>query len=60
MAFKDYEDENRCCGRARCAQGAAPALGLKPGQVLEIRAGDGRLELEIAPMAMVLKPVAKA
>lgn len=31
------------------------ALGLKPGQVLEIRAGDGRLEIEIAPTPMRLE-----
>ena len=31
------------------------ALGLKPGQTLEIRAGDGRLEIEIAPRRMQLK-----
>ena len=31
------------------------ALGLKPGQALEIRAGDGRLEIEIAPTRMRLK-----
>jgi AbrB family looped-hinge helix DNA binding protein len=31
------------------------ALGLKPGQVLEIRAGDGRLEIEIAPTPMRLR-----
>ena len=31
------------------------ALGLKPGQELEIRAGDGRLEIEIAPTTMRLK-----
>ena len=31
------------------------ALGLKPGQPLEIRAGDGRLEIEIAPTPMRLK-----
>ena len=31
------------------------ALGLKPGQALEIRAGDGRLEIEIASTAMRLK-----
>jgi AbrB family looped-hinge helix DNA binding protein len=30
-------------------------LGLKPGQPLEIRAGDGRLEIEIAPTPMHLK-----
>ena len=31
------------------------ALGLKPGQSLEIRAGDGRLEIEITPTTMHLK-----
>ena len=31
------------------------ALGLKPGQPLEIRAGDGRLEIEIAPTPLQLK-----
>jgi AbrB family looped-hinge helix DNA binding protein len=31
------------------------ALGLKPGQALEIRAGDGRLEIEIAATPMQLK-----
>jgi AbrB family looped-hinge helix DNA binding protein len=31
------------------------ALGLKPGQPLEIRAGDGRLEIEIASIPMQLK-----
>lgn len=31
------------------------ALGLQPGQELEIRAGDGRLEIEIAATPMNLK-----
>jgi AbrB family looped-hinge helix DNA binding protein len=31
------------------------ALGLEPGQPLEIRASDGRLEIEIAPTPMQLK-----
>ena len=31
------------------------ALDLKPGQALEIRAGDGRLEIEIAPTPMTLQ-----
>ena len=31
------------------------ALGLKAGQPLEIRAGDGRLEIEVAPTPMRLK-----
>ena len=31
------------------------AFGIKPGQVLEIRAGEGRLEIEIAPTPMRLE-----
>jgi len=31
------------------------ALGLRPGQPLEIRAGDGRLEIEITPTPLQLK-----
>jgi AbrB family looped-hinge helix DNA binding protein len=31
------------------------ALGLRPGQTLEIRAGDGRLEIEIASTPMQLR-----
>jgi len=31
------------------------ALGLKPGQPLEIRAGDGHLQIETAPTPMRLK-----
>ena len=31
------------------------ALGLKAGQILEVRAGDGKLEVEIAPTPMTLK-----
>ena len=31
------------------------ALGLKPGQPLELRVGDGRLEIEIASTPMQLK-----
>ena len=31
------------------------ALGLKAGQPLEIRGGDGRLEIEVAPTPMRLK-----
>ena len=30
------------------------ALGLKAGQLLDIRAGDGRLEIDIAPTPMQL------
>jgi AbrB family looped-hinge helix DNA binding protein len=30
-------------------------LGLRPGQVLEIRASDGRLEIEAVPTPMQLK-----
>ena len=35
------------------------ALGLKPGQALEIRAGDGKLEIEIASTPMQLKKKGK-
>ena len=35
------------------------ALGLKPGQPLEIRAGEGRLEIEVAPTPMRLKKKGK-
>ena len=31
------------------------ALGLQPGQVLEIRAGDGRIEIEVARTPMRLE-----
>lgn len=31
------------------------ALGLAPGQALDIRAGDGRLEIEIPPTPLRLK-----
>lgn len=31
------------------------ALGLKPGQLLEMRVGEGRLEIEITPTSMQLK-----
>ena len=31
------------------------ALGLKAGQLLEMRAGDGRLEIEIVPTSVTLK-----
>jgi AbrB family looped-hinge helix DNA binding protein len=42
-------------GRIVVPKALRQALGLKPGQALEIRAGDGRLEIEIAPTAMRLK-----
>ena len=35
-------------GRLVIPKALRQALGLKPGQELEIRAGDGRLEIEIA------------
>jgi bifunctional DNA-binding transcriptional regulator/antitoxin component of YhaV-PrlF toxin-antitoxin module len=31
------------------------ALGLRPGLALEIRASDGRLEIEVAPTSMQLR-----
>ena len=36
------------------------ALDLKPGQALEIRAGDGRLEIEIAATPMTLRKRGKS
>ena len=42
-------------GRLVVPKALRQALGLKPGQVLEVRAGDGRLEVEIAATPMVLK-----
>jgi AbrB family looped-hinge helix DNA binding protein len=42
-------------GRIIVPKALRQALGLKPGQPLEIRAGDGRLEIEIAPTSMRLK-----
>ncbi|HTO11196.1 MAG TPA: AbrB/MazE/SpoVT family DNA-binding domain-containing protein [Candidatus Binatia bacterium] len=42
-------------GRLVIPKSLRQALGLKPGQELEIRAGDGRLEIEIAPTPMRLR-----
>ncbi|MBI1733967.1 MAG: AbrB/MazE/SpoVT family DNA-binding domain-containing protein [Candidatus Rokubacteria bacterium] len=42
-------------GRLVIPKSLRQALGLKPGQPLEIRAGDGRLEIEIAATPMRLK-----
>jgi AbrB family looped-hinge helix DNA binding protein len=42
-------------GRIVVPKALRQALGLKPGQTLEIRAGDGRLEIEIAATPMQLK-----
>lgn len=42
-------------GRIIVPKSLRQALGLKPGQVLEIRAGDGRLEIEVAPTPMRLE-----
>lgn len=41
-------------GRIIVPKSLREALGLKPGQPLEIRAGDGRLEIEIAATPMKL------
>lgn len=42
-------------GRLVVPKALRQALGLVPGQVLEVRAGDGRLEFEVAPTAMRLR-----
>lgn len=42
-------------GRIVVPKALRQALGLKPGQPLEIRAGDGRLEIEIAATPVTLK-----
>lgn len=42
-------------GRIIVPKALRQAMGLKPGQALEIRAGNGRLEIEIAPTPMQLK-----
>jgi AbrB family looped-hinge helix DNA binding protein len=42
-------------GRLVVPKALREALGLKPGQVLEVRAGDGRLEVEIAATPLVLR-----
>jgi AbrB family looped-hinge helix DNA binding protein len=42
-------------GRIVVPKALRQALGLKPGQPLEIRAGDGRLEIEIAATPMTLR-----
>lgn len=41
-------------GRIVVPKSLRQALGFEPGQVLEIRAGDGRLEIEIAATPMKL------
>jgi AbrB family looped-hinge helix DNA binding protein len=42
-------------GRIVVPKSLRQQLGLVPGQVLEIRASDGRLEVEVAPTPMTLK-----
>lgn len=42
-------------GRIVVPKSLRQVLDLKPGQTLEIRAGDGRLEIEIAATPMTLK-----
>jgi AbrB family looped-hinge helix DNA binding protein len=42
-------------GRIVVPKSLRQALALKPGQTLEIRAGDGRLEIEIAATPVSLK-----
>jgi len=42
-------------GRIVVPKSLRQALNIKPGQTLEIRAGDGRLEIEITATPMTLK-----
>ena len=42
-------------GRIVVPKALRQTLGLRPGQPLEIRASDGRLEIEIAPTPMRLR-----
>ena len=42
-------------GRIVVPKALRQALDLKPGQSLDIRAGDGRLEIEITPTSMALR-----
>ena len=42
-------------GRIVVPKSLRQALDLKPGQTLEIRAGDGRLEIEVAPSPVQLR-----
>jgi AbrB family looped-hinge helix DNA binding protein len=46
-------------GRIVVPKSLRQALDLKPGQSLEIRAGDGRLEIEIAATPMTLRTQGK-
>ncbi len=41
-------------GRIVVPRALRDGLGFRPGQVLEIRAGEGRLEIEIAPASMTM------
>ena len=42
-------------GRIVVPKALRQALGLKPGQELEARAGDGKLEFEVAPTPVTLQ-----
>lgn len=46
-------------GRIIVPKAMREALGMKPGQPLEIRASDGRLEIEVASTPMQLKKKGK-
>jgi AbrB family looped-hinge helix DNA binding protein len=46
-------------GRIVVPKAMREALNLKPGQALEIRVGDGRLEVEVAATPMTLRKCGK-
>jgi AbrB family looped-hinge helix DNA binding protein len=55
VARCSHESYHRRGSRIVVPKSLRLALGLQPGQALEIRAVDGRLEIEIAPTPMRLK-----
>ena len=55
MAFFGMKATIDAAGRILIAKGMRDALGLEPGQPLEIRVGEGRLEIEVASTRMQLQ-----